>query len=101
MAFFGRETPADRARAERARQWFQARSPYALFSGMFGVLAIVDSFTGVLGVAFGIAAIVLAVKAIRELDARPELLGRRLCYLGYALGGLGVAIGVCIWVFLY
>ena len=101
MALFGRETQADRARAERVRRWIQARSPYALLSALFGILAVIDSFTGILGVFFGVAAIALAVKATRDLEARPELFGHRLCYLGYVLGALGIAIGVGIWVFLY
>lgn len=100
MALFGRESDADAQRAQRVRDWVQRRSPFALVSGMLGVMAMLDSFTGVLGVALGAAAIVLAVRGLRDLKQRPHLVGRRLCCTGLALGSVGVLVGVAIWTFL-
>ena len=96
MALFGRQSAADRRRAERIRAWARARSPFALTSGLLGILAVVDSFTGILGVGFGVAAVVCAHRGLRDIRARPGLRGRRLCVLRQTLGMLG--IGILVWV---
>lgn len=94
MAFLGRESASDQQRAERVKVWVQTRSPFAIFSVMCGVLAVFDFFTLVLGVAMGVAAIVLAALGRRDIERRPELLGKKLCVTGAALGGLGLALSV-------
>ena len=101
MAIFGRPSAGDQRRAERIRAWARARSPFAVCSGLLGVLAVVDSFTGILGVGFGVAAIVCAQRGLREIRERPGLAGRRLCILGRVLGMVGIAIGVLVWALLY
>ncbi len=86
MAFLGRESQAERDRVERLGLWVRARSGYAVFSVPFGIVAVIDFFTMVLGVALGVLAIVLGVMGLREIKRRPPLLGRGLALTGIALG---------------
>jgi hypothetical protein len=99
MALFGRESAADEARARRIKAWAEARSPYALFSTLLGVLAVLDFFTVVLGMSLGTTAIVLGALGLRDLRRRPHLTGARLCRLGVVLGGLaliGSSVMACV-----
>ncbi|MDP6059498.1 MAG: hypothetical protein QGH33_11430, partial [Pirellulaceae bacterium] len=80
MALFGRETHSDRDRADRVRKWVQARTPYAIFSGLLGIVSVLDAFTLVIGLTAGAVAIVLALMGLRDLEKRTSLLGRQLCY---------------------
>jgi hypothetical protein len=98
MALFGRETAAEQQRAERIKAWVQARSPFALFSVMCGILAVFDFFTLVLGVMLGIIAIVLAVLGRREIRRKPELLGAKLCLTGALLGTLGLCLSLLFFI---
>lgn len=97
MAFLGRESEADKQRIERMRVWIHARTPYALISLALGLLAVVDFWTLILGVAAGVAAIVTGRRGLHEIRANPQLLGRRLCASGIALGGLGIALSLFMW----
>ncbi|MBI1337448.1 MAG: hypothetical protein GC164_10855 [Phycisphaera sp.] len=101
MALFGRESPSDHLRALRVKAWLNARSPYALFCAMFGCLAVLDAFTGVLGVVFGVIAWVLSVQAGRQLKSQPTLKGHRLRVLGLVTGLAGIALGVAVWCYWY
>ena len=92
MALFGRETAGERQRVERLQTWMRARSPYALFSVLFGAVAALDFLTLVLGVALGSVALVLGAIGLRELKRKPELRGRRLCVTGMVLGGAGIVL---------
>ena len=96
MALFGRESARHQARAASVRAWVAARSPAALLSALFGLMAVVDSFTAVLGMLLGGVAIGLGVKGRIDLRRRPHLLGARLCQVGIALGLLGLLIGVLL-----
>ncbi|MCE9592160.1 MAG: DUF4190 domain-containing protein [Planctomycetes bacterium] len=89
MALFGRESRADQERAERVRLWAQKRSPFALYSSMLGVIAVVDFFTPI-GFIVGIAAVVLGIRGLKQIQREPALLGRRLAVVGITLGSLGV-----------
>ena len=97
MAFLGRESEADQQRIERMRVWIHARTPYALISLALGLLAVVDFWTLVLGVAAGVAAIATGRRGLREINANPQLLGRRLCVAGIALGAMGIALSIFMW----
>jgi hypothetical protein len=101
MAFLGRETDADRVRAERFRQWIHARSPYALASMLFGIVAVLDAFTLVIGIIAGIFAVALAGFGIIDLRRRPQLLGQRLCNTGIILGTVGILASLILWRFVY
>ncbi len=101
MALFGRESDADRQRAERVRSWIRARTPFSLFSCLFGIVSVLDAFTLVIGLSAGVVAIVLAVLGLRDLREQPDLRGRRLCYAGIALGLAGVAMSVIMWTVIY
>ena len=101
MALFGKQSQADQKRAHAVKAWAQARSPYALFSSLFGAMAIIDSITGVLGVLFGLTAVVLGVRGLSDLKRRRHLLGHRLCYVGLTLGAAGMAIGGVLWSIVY
>lgn len=99
MALFGRPSAADDRRAERVRFWVQQRSPFALAGVMFGTLAVLDFFTGVIGIAFAIAAVVCAALGLRDLRRRPALLGRRLCIAGFVLGGIGFMLSLAFFIY--
>lgn len=101
MVVFGRETQAKQERVERFRAWVSARSPFAVISFMLGLVAVVDFFTLILGVVFGVAAIGCAVKGFRELKDQPQLLGRRLCIAGITMGVLGVLLSLLMWLVVY
>ena len=101
MALFGRESDADRERATRIREWVHARTPFSLFSVLFGVLSVVDAFTLLIGFAAGVAAIVFAGLGLRDLARRSTLLGRRLCALGIMLGCTGVMLSILMWKIVY
>lgn len=97
MALFGRESEADRQRAERVRQWVHARTPYALVGLACGLLAVVDSFTLVIGLAAGLAAIVLGIVALKQIERQPALLGRRLALAAIVLGAAGIVLSLVMW----
>ena len=101
MAMFGRETEADRKRAERVRHWARARSPFALASMLFGIVALLDACTLVIGLGAGVLALVLGAMGLVDLSKRPHLLGRRLCQTGMILGALGVMASGAVWWFWY
>ena len=96
----GRTTNSDDDRAQRVAQWVGSRSPYALCSVFTGLLGVVDAVTLVIGIALGIAAVVLGLVGLRDLHVRTHLRGKRLCYGGMALVGLAIATSGCVWVML-
>ena len=98
MAFLGRESDADRARAERVRDWVQRRPPSAIASVMLGAVAVIDFFTLVLGVLLGLIAIGLGLHARRELRRRPELVGHRLAAAGVALGCCALLLSAAFYI---
>ena len=101
MSLFGRETRAEHDRAERIGLWVRARTPFALFSGLFGIVSVLDAVTILIGLAAGAAAVVLGMLGLRDVARRRGLRGRRLCYAGMALGfvGIGLSIGFGWWWF--
>ncbi len=101
MALFGRESEADRMRAERVRAWAQRQSPYALASGLFGVLAVLDAFTVVISLVAGPLAIGLGVYAHFDRRADAVRQARWLPRLGIGLGVLGLALTAVMWRWLY
>ena len=101
MALFGRETQADIERAERIKAWLGARSPYALFAMMFGLLSVVDSLTMIIGFISGIVAIILSFLARSDIKANPGMLGLRLCNTALVLGILGVALSITVYFLLH
>ncbi len=98
MALFGRESAADRRRAERFKTWFESRTPYALPSVALGVLALVEAFT--LVPIFALAAIALGAGGLRDLGRRPHLSGRRWCVAGIGLGAAGLML-IVVWALVY
>ena len=98
---FGRESAAAQQRIDRVGHWARCRSPYALCSGFFGLLAVPDAITGVFGAIFGVIAITLGVFGLVDLKRRPHLHGSRLCYFGMGFGALGVLVGVTLWTIIY
>ena len=100
MALFGKESQADSQRARRVKQWAQERTPTSLFAMMFGMMALVDAWTMVIGVMAGLAAIALGVRGQRELAHLPDKRGRRLCQAGVVMGAAGLALSVIVWCFL-
>lgn len=101
MALFGRETRANVERAERYRVWAQARTPYALFGMLFGIISVLDSFTLVLGVPAGLLAVMLGWLARRDLQRNPEKLGHRLALGAIVLGCMGIGLAWLMWAVVY
>ena len=97
MAFFGRESSGDQQRIAAFQRWFAARESQAVLSAAFGLFAVVDFWTLVLGVAFGFAAVVLGVRARRNLAQQPHLLGHRLAAAGIAMGVVGIGLSLFMW----
>ncbi len=100
MALLGRDTEAQRQRAESVQAWVQARSPYALASAMLGLIAVVDALTLVIGAIAGLAAIAMAIRGFGDLRRLPGGFGRRLCYLGLGLGTLALTTSGLLWALL-
>lgn len=98
MALFGRESEKDARRAERIREWAQARSPYTLFAFGASILSVVDSITMVIGIAAGIAAIILSLRGRRDLQCNPELTGHRLNTAALVIGCIGVVLSCAVFV---
>ncbi len=97
MSIFGRETRAEHDRAERIGRWVRARTPFAIFSGLFGVVSVLDAVTILIGLTAGTAAIVLGVLGLRDVTRRHGFLGTRLCYTGMVLGAAGIGLSVVVW----
>lgn len=101
MAFLGRDSQTDLRRIERLRAWMSVRTPLGPISVAAGIIAIVDCWTLVLGIAAGIAAIALGVRGLRDLREQPQLLGLRLCVTGIGLGVLGLMMSFVMWMWVY
>lgn len=101
MALFGRESKADQLRADRVREWAQRQSPYALFSCLFGVIAVLDAFTVVITVIAGPLAIGLGLWARRDGRVDHTKSAGWLPWLGIVLGGVGLVLTTALWCLLY
>ena len=101
MALFGRESKADQLRADRVRQWAQRQSPYALFSCLFGALAVLDAFTVVISMSTGPLAIGLGLYAKWDKRVDPKHSARWLPRTGIGLGFAGLGLTFVFWRLLY
>lgn len=101
MAFLGRDSQTDVRRIERLKAWLALRTPYGPISVAAGIIAIVDCWTLILGIAAGLAAMALGGRGLRDLRQQPELLGRRLCVTGIVLGALGLVLSFAMWMWVY
>jgi hypothetical protein len=86
MAWFGRPTPEDDAKAAAWRDWLGQRDPYAVASFVLGVFSL--THFGTLWVD-GLAAVVLGAVALKRLTAGVET-GRPRGHL-LAVGGIVAA----------
>lgn len=68
MAFLGKNSAANDARAAAYRDWLARRNPLAIASLALGIISLIEA--GVLLI-FGIAGIVLGIIALRQLKQRP------------------------------
>jgi hypothetical protein len=101
MSFFGRQSQTDLDRGERFRAWVGARTPFALLSFLFGIVAVLDAFTLILGVAAGVAALALGGLGLRDLKRRGHLSGHRFCAAGMILGLCGILLSMVMWTVVY
>lgn len=90
---FGRESAGSRARAERFQAWRRARSGYAVVSVLIGLLSLIDAVM----IVPAVAAIVTGVLGLRDLRARPELKGRRLCIVGIVCGVISLMLAAVLY----
>ena len=70
------------------------RAPSAIASGYLGLV----SFFPLVGILTGVLAVVLGLKALRVIDADPELHGKGRAWFGILFGGLCVLgqVGIVI-----
>ncbi len=101
MGLFGRESPARQQRIERRTAWIHAHTRWGFASAALGVVAVLDSFTLVLGVLAGVAAIATGLRGRRELRAQPQLRGERWCTVGIVLGTLGLVLSLLMALVVY
>src|SRR4051794_9332486 len=102
MAFFGKPSPADNARALAYRDWLRQRNPYAIASFLLGIFSIIEF--GVLLI-FAIAGIIFGVLALPQLrhppadanDQPPKPLGHRLAWTGILLSALSLLIAATLY----
>ena len=98
MALFGRPSAEDEQRAIAWRDWSRARNPLAIASFVLGLFSMIEF--GALFI-FGIAGIVLGVKALRQLDRRgiddaSPPYGGRLAWAGITLSAVSLVIAVIL-----
>lgn len=101
MALFGRDSQADLQRIEAVKRWVAARTPWAIFSVAAGMLAIIDCWTLIIGIAAGIAAILCGIRGLGDLAQHPHLTGRRLCITGITLGSIGLLLSFVMWMWVF
>jgi hypothetical protein len=84
MALFGKESDADRERADAWAAWAQRQDVYALASLALGIFSLIEF--GVLGI-FGVAGIVLGAMALKNLKKPdpPRPRGRGMAWTGIIL----------------
>ena len=100
MAFFGRPTERDEAKAAAYRDWLLRRNPLAIASTVLGVFSL--THLGALWID-GIGAIVLGVLALRQLS-RQDTMGAAHAAQGRGLAWLGIvtaSLSICIAIVLY
>jgi|GEM_PF-1387576 len=101
MGLFGRESEAQKQRIEGYTRWIHARDSYSLGCLLLGIIAVVDSFTMVIGVGAGVAAIVLSILGNRRIGADGDKLSRRFCWIGLALGIIGIGLAITMATVIY
>jgi len=101
MALFGKESVKDTARADAFKAWILARPGEAIISLCSGFLAVLDAFTVVIGLAAGVAAIILGRRGLKRIEQEPHQLGKRLCVTGMILGSLGITLSLLLWLVVY
>ena len=98
MALFGRPTQEDDAKAAAYRAWLLRRNPYAIASTVLGVFSL--THLGALWID-GVAAVVLGVVALRQLNRRPgdavATEGRGLAWLGIVSAALSIGIAIVLY----
>ncbi len=89
----GRERQDRQGWGERFGAWCRERSGYALASGFLGLLSLPDAVL----ILPGAAAIVTGVLGLRQLRERPDLRGRRLCWLGIICGTVSLCAAAAVY----
>lgn len=96
MALFGRPDERDERREEAYRLWVRQRNPYAIASMVLGIFSLIELGANLV---FGVAGIVVAVVALKQLSLEqprwPK--GKRLAWGGIVLSGLSLVLAACIY----
>jgi hypothetical protein len=96
MALFGRETQADRARAESWARWTKQQNVLAIISLVLGVISLIEF--GAL-VIFGIGGIATGAIALRQLS-RPTSErgdGRKLAWAGIITSVISLVCAIVLY----
>ncbi|MAX26936.1 MAG: hypothetical protein CMJ19_20775 [Phycisphaeraceae bacterium] len=101
MGLLGKESSRDVARADAFKVWISARPGHAIISLCSGVVAVLDAFTLVIGIAAGLLAIIAGLQGLGRIQSQPQLLGKRLCIAGMVLGSLGIVLSLVLWFVVY
>ena len=104
MALFGRETERDQARAAQYAVWFARQHPLALPSALLSAFSLTHLGTlwvdTVLGIAFGVVALVQIRRARLDPGATPagvKTEGQWLAWGGIVLGVVSMTLAVVIY----
>jgi hypothetical protein len=101
MGLFGKESSRDAARADAFKTWISARPGQAIICLCGGVVAVLDAFTLVIGIAAGLLAIVAGWQGLKRIKDQPQLLGKRMCITGMILGSLGIMLSLVLGLIVY
>ncbi len=96
MALFGRETEADRARAESWARWAQRQNVLAIVSLVLGVFSLIEFGALVIP---GIGGVATGIVALRQLAApRDERIhGRTLAWAGIITSVISLLLAIWIY----
>src|SRR3954465_5157887 len=97
MGLFGRETEADRQKAQEWADWVKQRNPLALISCVLGVFSLIEFGVIPIFSLGGLIVGIIALKQLRKPDA-PQQLGKRLAWTGIILSGVAFLTGMSFYV---
>jgi divalent metal cation (Fe/Co/Zn/Cd) transporter len=101
MAWFGKPSAQDDARAEAYRLWLSRQHSLSIISAVLGTVSLLDF--GVV-VVFQIAGLIVGILALQKLDhiakeniPAPRPRGRRLAWIGIGLSSISLLIAFILY----
>jgi hypothetical protein len=95
MAFFGRPSEQDDARAARWRDWLLRQHPLAIAALVLGVFSLTHLGTLIID---AVAAIVLGAVALKRVGSEGQKpAGRRIAWIGIVAAAVSLAISAALY----